>query len=74
MHNPSKIRTYTYTTDIKDENHTTFLTEQLLKLKGVLEVVIIIEEQTVYIKVKNQIFALEEAKNILETSKYNLVI
>jgi MFS family permease len=68
MQNPSKVRTYTYTADIKDENHTTFLTQQLLKLKGVLEVVIIIEKQTVYIKVNNQVFALNEAKDILQNS------
>ena len=65
MHNPSKIRTHTCTADIQDEQHATRLTEQLVVLDGVLEVVIIIEEQTVYIKVNKQIFALEKAKQIL---------
>ena len=65
MHNPSKIRTHTLTATIKDEHHATRLTEQLIKLEGVLEVVIIIEEQTVYIKVNNKIFALQTAKQIL---------
>ncbi|MFT6985797.1 MAG: MFS family permease [Psychromonas sp.] len=65
MHNPSKICTHTYTTDIQDENHAALLTEKLLTLEGVLEVVIIIEEQTVYIKINKQIFALEKAKEIL---------
>ena len=65
MHNPSKIRTHTLTASIKDEHQATQLTEQLIKLEGVLEVVIIIEEQTVYIKVNNKIFSLETAKQIL---------
>jgi MFS family permease len=65
MHNPSKIRTHTLTATIKDEHHATQLTEQLIALDGVLEVVIIIEEQTVYIKVNNKIFALQTAKQIL---------
>ena len=68
MHNISKIRTYTYTADIKDENHAAQLTEQLLKLNGILEVVTIIEEQTVYLRVNNQVFALKEAKDILKNS------
>jgi len=65
MHNPSKIRTHTLTATIKDEHQATQLTEQLIKLEGVLEVVIIIEEQTVYIKVNNKIFTLQTAKQIL---------
>lgn len=65
MHNPSKIRTHALAATIKDEHHATQLTEQLVNLNGVLEVVIIIEEQTVYIKVKNKIFALQAAKQIL---------
>ena len=65
MHNPSKIRTHTLTATIKDEHHATQLTERLIKLEGVLEVVIIIEEQTVYIKVNNKIFILQAAKQIL---------
>jgi len=65
MHNPSKIRTHTLTAIIKDEHHATQLTEQLIKLEGVLEVVIIIEEQTAYIKVNNKIFTLQAAKQIL---------
>ncbi|PKF61636.1 MFS transporter [Psychromonas sp. psych-6C06] len=65
MHNPSKIRTHTLTATIKDEHHATQLTEQLIQVEGVLEVVIIIEEQTVYIKVNNKIFTLQAAKQIL---------
>ena len=65
MNNPSKIRTHTLTATIKDEHRATQLTEQLIKLEGVLEVVIIIEEQTVYIKVNNKKFTLETAKQIL---------
>jgi len=65
MQNPSKIRTHTLTAAIKNERHATQLTEQLIELDGVLEVVIIIEEQTVYIKVNNKIFALQTAKQIL---------
>ena len=68
MHNPSKIRTHTCTADIKDENHAALLTERLLVLDGVLEVIIIIEEQTAYIKVNKQVFALEKAKDILENT------
>ena len=74
MHNPSKIRTHSCTTDIKDEHHAALLTEQLLKLDGILEVVIIIDEQTVYIKVNNQVFALEKAKDILENSEYSQAV
>ncbi len=65
IHNPSKIRTHSCTAKIKDEQHATLLTDQLLLLDGVLEVVVIIEEQTVYIKVNNQVFALAKAKEIL---------
>jgi len=65
MHNPSKIRTHTLTAIIKDEHHATQLTEQLIKLEGVLEVVIIIEEQTAYIKVNNKLFTLQAAQQIL---------
>jgi len=65
MHNPSKIRTHTCTADIQDEKHGALLTEELLTLDGVLEVVIIIEEQTVYIKVNSQVFALNKAQEIL---------
>lgn len=65
MHNPSKIRTHTYTTEIRDENHAALLTKRLVLLHGVLEVVVIIEEQTVYIKVNNQVFAVKKAKEIL---------
>lgn len=68
MHNPSKIRTHTCTADIQDENHAAFLSEQLLVLEGILEVVIIIEEQTIYIKANSRVFALEKAKDILENS------
>tara|TARA_R110001583_G_scaffold22238_2_gene83549 strand:- start:592 stop:1953 length:1362 start_codon:yes stop_codon:yes gene_type:complete len=65
LHNPSKIRTHTLTSTIKNEDHATQLTDQLIELDGVLEVVIIIEEQTVYIKVNNKIFSLTTAKQIL---------
>ncbi len=65
MHNPSKIRTHTLTANIKDERQARQLTDQLIDLEGVLEVVIIIEEQTVYIKVNNKIFSLQTAKQIL---------
>lgn len=65
MHNPSKIRTHSCTADIQDEHHATLLTDKLLLLDGVIEVVIIVEEQTVYIKVNNQVFALDKAKQIL---------
>ena len=68
IHNPSKIRTHTCTTDIKDVHHAALLTEKLLILDGVLEVVVIIEEKIVYIKVNNQVFALKEAKDILTNS------
>ncbi|MFT7052689.1 MAG: MFS family permease [Psychromonas sp.] len=65
MHNPSKVRTHTITALIKDETHAQLITEQLITLEGVLEVVIIVEEKTVYIKVNNQVFALNKAKEIL---------
>lgn len=68
MQNPSKIRTHTLTATIHDEPHAAQLTEQLIKLDGVLEVVIIIDEQTVYIKVDNKIFTLQTAKQILAIS------
>ncbi|MGB5444646.1 MAG: MFS transporter [Psychromonas sp.] len=65
MDNPSKVRTHTMTALIKDETHAQLITEQLITLDGVLEVVMIIEDQTVYIKVNNQVFALKKAKEIL---------
>jgi MFS family permease len=68
MHNPSKILTHTCTTDIEDEHHAALLTERILQLNGVLEVITILEEQTVYIKVNNQVFDLEKARNILQNS------
>jgi len=65
MNNPGKVRTHTITALIKDETHAQLITEQLITLEGVLEVMIIIEEQTAYIKVNNQVFALKKAKEIL---------
>ena len=65
MNNPNKVRTHTLTANINNELHAAQLTEQLIALTGVLEVVIIIEEQVVYIKVDNKIFSLESAKQIL---------
>lgn len=65
MQNPSKIRTHSCTAYIQDEDHAALLTDKLLILDGVLEVVIIIEEQTVYIKVNKQVFAMARAKQIL---------
>ncbi len=68
MDKPDKLRTHTCTAVIRDEHHAALISEQLLLLNGVLEVVIILEEQAVYIKVKNQVFALEKAKDILKNS------
>jgi high-affinity nickel permease len=68
MNKPDKLRTHTCTAVIRDDNHATLISEQLLLLNGVLEVVIILEEQAVYIKVNNQVFALEKAKDILKNS------
>jgi MFS family permease len=65
LHNPSKIRTHTLTAKIKNKAHATQLTNQLINIDGVIEVVIIIEEQTVYIKVNNKIFSLKTAQQIL---------
>ncbi|WP_094752542.1 MFS transporter [Psychromonas sp. CD1] len=65
MLNPSKIRTHSYTTDIKDNDHANALSEKLVTLPGVLEVVFFIEEQTVYIKVNNTKFNSDKAKEIL---------
>ncbi|WP_019616034.1 MFS transporter [Psychromonas ossibalaenae] len=65
MHNPSKVRTHTITALINDETDAQLKTQQLIALGGVIEVVMIIEEQTVYIKVNNQAFALKKAKEIL---------
>lgn len=70
MLNPSKIRTHTYTIDINDQLQANLLTNKLVSLNGVLEVVIIIEEQTVYIKVNNQLFAADQAKSILAEQKH----
>ena len=65
MHNPSKIRTHSYTADIKDENQSTILVDKLVKLQGVLEVVIMRDEQTIYVKVNKLDFAEDEAKQII---------
>lgn len=73
MHNPSKIRTHTLTATIEDEFQAKQLTEQLIELEGVLEVVIIIEEQTVYIKVNNKLFSLQTAKQTLVKAEQKYV-
>jgi len=73
MHNPSKIRTHTLTATIKDERQATQLTEQLVDLEGALEVVIIIEEQAVYIKANSKQFSLETAKQILVKAEQKYV-
>ena len=65
MHNPSKIRTFTFKADIKDEHQAGSLIDTLVVLEGALEVVAIIEEQTVYIKANTQIFQQQQAKHIL---------
>ena len=66
MHNPSKIRTNVYTVDIKDDAHEKSLIDQLISLAGVIEVVIMRDEQTVYVKVNKQDYVSEDAKQILE--------
>ena len=65
MLNPSKIRTHSYTTNIKDDDHANALSEQLVSLPGVIEVVFFVEDKTVYIKVNNAEFNSEKAKQIL---------
>ncbi|MCK5818974.1 MAG: MFS transporter [Psychromonas sp.] len=65
MHNPSKIRTFTYNAKIKDEKHAEDLTDKLVKLQGVLEVVTMRDEQTIYVKVNKQEFVEEDAKKII---------
>ncbi|TEW55655.1 MFS transporter [Psychromonas sp. RZ22] len=68
LQNPSKIRTFTFTTDIKDKHKTENVISQLVALQGALEVVIIAEEQTVYIKANTQTFQQQEAQHILSDS------
>lgn len=68
MHNPSKIRTFTFKADIKDEHQAGSLIDTLVVLEGALEVVAIIEEQTVYIKANTQVFQQQQAKHILSNS------
>ena len=65
MHNPSKIRTFTFSINIKDEQQANVLSNLLITLKGALETVIIVEEQTVYIKADTQVFQQQEAQHIL---------
>ena len=65
MHNPSKIRTFSFSTTIEDEQNADLLSNQLVALQGALEVVVIAAEQIVYIKANTQIFKQQEAQHIL---------
>jgi len=65
MHNPSKIRTFTFSATIEDEQKVALLSDQLVALQGALEVVVIAAEQIVYIKANTQIFKQQEAQHIL---------
>jgi MFS family permease len=69
MHNPSKIRTHVYTANINNEVQEKKLIDQLVTLKGVIEVVIMRDEQTVYVKVNKQDYVTEEAKKILSVTE-----
>ena len=68
MRNPSKIRTFTFSTNIKDEQQANIISNLLITLKGALETVVIVEEQTVYIKADTQVFKQQEAQHILSNS------
>ena len=68
MNNPSKIKTFTFTTKIKNQQHSDTIISQLVALKGALEVVVIAEEQIVYIKANTLTFQQHEAKHILDDS------
>jgi len=68
MHNPSKIRTFTFSTNIEDEQAVALLNDQLVALQGALEVVVIAAEQIVYIKANTQIFKQQEAQHILSAN------
>ena len=65
MHNPSKIRTFTFSTTIENEQKAEQLSNQLVTLQGAVEVVVIAAEQIVYIKANMQIFKQQEAQHIL---------
>ncbi|MDA7746780.1 MFS transporter [Psychromonas sp.] len=65
MHNPSKIRTFTFTAEIKDKHKTDIIISQLLAIEGAQEVVVIAEENTVYIKANTQTFQQQEAQHII---------
>jgi len=69
MHNPSKIRTFTYSSNIKDEKQAEELTNKLVKLQGVLEAVTVLDEQITYVKVNKQDFSEEDAKKIINKNK-----
>ena len=68
MHNPSKIRTFTFSATIEDEQNADLLSNQLVTLQGALEVVVIAAEQIVYIKANTQIFKQQEAQHILDAN------
>ena len=68
MHNPSKIRTFTFSATIEDEQNADLLSNQLITLQGALEVVVIAAEQIVYIKANTQIFKQQEAQHILDAN------
>jgi MFS family permease len=68
MHNPSKTRTFTFTSNLKNEQQANVLINQLAALDGALEVVIITEEKAVYIKANTQLFERQQAQHILDNS------
>lgn len=68
MHNPSKIRTFTFTTNIKDKQQADLLTSQLIALSGAQEVVVIVDEQIVYIKANTVVFQQQQAQHILSNN------
>lgn len=64
MKNPVLLKTYTLTAQLADVSDAKAVTAKLAALKGVVEVVVILEENAAYLKVDNH-FDLSDARAVL---------
>ncbi|MCE2572288.1 MFS transporter [Motilimonas eburnea] len=67
MSNPSQIRNHVFSVDLSDSQRAQVLTQQLAKLQGVLEAVVVVEEHAVYLKVKHTEFELNQAQVLINS-------
>ncbi|MFO6424638.1 MFS transporter [Motilimonas sp. KMU-193] len=67
MSNPSQIRNHVISVDLTDSQRGETLAQELAKLRGVLEAVVVADEHAVYLKVKHTEFELNQAHALINS-------